>query len=121
MRAAAELIIGNLDENGYLTASDEEMAHALQAALAEEAKSALRAEPIPFERGLRAKADARAGASSNAKVSESESLCDELQDRVPSDPGLRRVAMLSGGAGAGADASTRPGGGGLRGICGSAC
>ena len=29
VRAAAELVVGNLNENGYLTATDEEMAEAL--------------------------------------------------------------------------------------------
>jgi RNA polymerase sigma-54 factor len=47
--AAAELIIGNLDANGYLTASDEEMAQALAAAL----KAAELPEPIPFERPVK--------------------------------------------------------------------
>jgi RNA polymerase sigma-54 factor len=49
VRAAAELIIGNLDSNGYLTASDAEMAEALAAAL----KAAELPEPIPFDRALR--------------------------------------------------------------------
>ena len=52
-RAAAELIIGNLDSNGYLTVSDEEMAEALEAELAAVRLAAMRAEPIPFERGRR--------------------------------------------------------------------
>lgn len=46
-RAAAELIIGNLDECGYLTATDAELALALEEAL----KAAKLPEPIPFERG----------------------------------------------------------------------
>ncbi len=46
-RAAAELIIGNLDECGYLTATDAELAVALEQAL----KAAELPEPIPFERG----------------------------------------------------------------------
>ncbi len=45
VRTATELIVGNLDENGYLTASDEELAEALLQLLSE------RNEPIPFERG----------------------------------------------------------------------
>ncbi len=49
VRAAAELIIGNLDSNGYLTTTDEEMAEALAAAF----KASTRPEPIPFERGLK--------------------------------------------------------------------
>jgi RNA polymerase sigma-54 factor len=44
---ACELVIGNLNENGYLTATDEELADAL-AMLWNELP-----EPIPFERGVR--------------------------------------------------------------------
>ena len=51
VRAAAELIVGNLDGNGYLTSSDEEMAEALSMALAAAARAVKRVEPIPFERG----------------------------------------------------------------------
>ncbi len=47
VRAAAELIIGNLNEDGYLTASDEELIDLLRRPVAP-----ARAEPIPFERGL---------------------------------------------------------------------
>jgi len=46
VEGAAELIVGNLDGNGYLLASDEELAEALAALLKPE-----RAELIPFERG----------------------------------------------------------------------
>jgi RNA polymerase sigma-54 factor len=51
VQAAAELIVGNLDGNGYLTSTDEEMAEALSLALAAEALAEKRVEPIPFERG----------------------------------------------------------------------
>ncbi len=47
VRAAAELIIGNLNEDGYLTASDEELLNLLLKPVVSS-----RAEPIPFERGL---------------------------------------------------------------------
>ena len=47
IRAACELIVGNLNENGYLTATDEELAEAL-AGLWTESPA-----PIPFERGSR--------------------------------------------------------------------
>ena len=46
VRAAADLIIGNLDTNGYLVATDEELA--LQ--LAEALHTPPRPEPIPFDR-----------------------------------------------------------------------
>ena len=51
VEGAAELIVGNLDGNGYLLASDEELAEALAALL----KTEGRAELIPFERGGRLK------------------------------------------------------------------
>ena len=48
IRAAAELVVGNLDETGYLTASDEEMVESLM-----QFKEPARSEPIPFERGMK--------------------------------------------------------------------
>ena len=48
VKLAAELIIGNLDGNGYLTVTDEELAQSLDALL----KAQVRPEPIPFERGM---------------------------------------------------------------------
>ncbi len=48
VRQAADLIIGNLEENGYLLATDEELLEALVASVAP-----TRPEPIPFERGMR--------------------------------------------------------------------
>ncbi len=50
VRAAAELVVGNLNENGYLTASDEELVEALM-----KFREPARSEPIPFERGTKAK------------------------------------------------------------------
>jgi len=51
VRAAAELVIGNLNENGYLTASDEELVDSLlQLQLSEPPN------PIPFEQGARSHA-----------------------------------------------------------------
>jgi RNA polymerase sigma-54 factor len=49
VRAAAELIVGNLDGNGYLVDTDEELAQALEVLL----KATTLPEPIPFERGRR--------------------------------------------------------------------
>ncbi len=49
VRAAAELVVGNLNDDGYLTASDEEMVELLLQF------STARPEPIPFERGAKAK------------------------------------------------------------------
>jgi RNA polymerase sigma-54 factor len=50
VRAAAELVVGNLDENGYLTATDEELADGLMQLEGPAAGS-----PIPFERGAKTK------------------------------------------------------------------
>ena len=50
VRAAAELVIGNLDENGYLTASDEELVEGLA-----QFRDPVRINPIPFERGTAGK------------------------------------------------------------------
>lgn len=47
LRAACELVVGNLNENGYLTATDEELADALASLWTGSP------EPIPFERGSR--------------------------------------------------------------------
>jgi len=47
---ATELIVGNLNEIGYLTASDVELAEALL-----QSKMPTRPEPIPFERGMKSK------------------------------------------------------------------
>jgi RNA polymerase sigma-54 factor len=46
VRAATELVVGNLNEDGYLTATDEELVEALM-----QAREPARQEPIPFERG----------------------------------------------------------------------
>jgi RNA polymerase sigma-54 factor len=51
VQAAAELVVGNLNETGYLTASDEEMVESLM-----QFKEPERSEPIPFERGMKARA-----------------------------------------------------------------
>ena len=51
VQAAAELVVGNLNENGYLTASDEELVESLV-----QFKTPARSDPIPFERGTRSKA-----------------------------------------------------------------
>jgi RNA polymerase sigma-54 factor len=48
VRLAAELVIGNLNGDGYLIATDEELAEALREALGSKV-----GEPIPFERGMR--------------------------------------------------------------------
>ena len=51
VRSAAELIIGNLNDDGYLTATDEELLELLRKPV-----FSARSEPIPFERGLQDRA-----------------------------------------------------------------
>ncbi len=48
VRLAADLVVGNLNQDGYLTASDDELADALLLL-----RPPARAEPIPFERGMK--------------------------------------------------------------------
>jgi RNA polymerase sigma-54 factor len=48
VRAATELVVGNLNEDGYLTASDEELVELLQ-----QSREPERPKPIPFERGAK--------------------------------------------------------------------
>jgi RNA polymerase sigma-54 factor len=48
LRFATELVVGNLNETGYLTATDDELADALL-----QSQSPIRHEPIPFERGTK--------------------------------------------------------------------
>ena len=50
VRIAADLVVGNLNEDGYLTASDEELVQSLL-----QSREPQRPEPIPFERGNKAK------------------------------------------------------------------
>jgi RNA polymerase sigma-54 factor len=51
VRLAADLVVGNLNEDGYLTCTDDELAEALL-----ESRGPARAEPIPFERGMKNRA-----------------------------------------------------------------
>jgi RNA polymerase sigma-54 factor len=51
VRLATDLVVGNLNEDGYLTATDEELADALL-----QARGPERTQPIPFERGIKGKA-----------------------------------------------------------------
>ena len=74
VRVAADLIVGNLDENGYLLASDEELVEAL-----EQMQEPARAEPIPFERGSRPRtAPMWQGESDGSSDSETQSTIDLL-------------------------------------------
>jgi RNA polymerase sigma-54 factor len=50
VRAATELVVGNLNEDGYLTATDDELVELLL-----QSRQPVRPEPIPFERGSKSK------------------------------------------------------------------
>ncbi len=50
VRLAADLVVGNLNEDGYLTASDEELIESLL-----RSRAPARQDPIPFERGTKNK------------------------------------------------------------------
>ncbi|MGA1980840.1 MAG: RNA polymerase factor sigma-54 [Acidobacteriaceae bacterium] len=50
VRLAADLVVGNLNEDGYLTATDEELVDGFI-----QARGPARPEPIPFERGMKAR------------------------------------------------------------------
>ncbi len=50
VQAATELVVGNLNEDGYLTATDEELVESLM-----QSREPVRPEPIPFERGSKGK------------------------------------------------------------------
>jgi RNA polymerase sigma-54 factor len=50
VRASTELVVGNLNEDGYLTATDEELVEALL-----QSREPVRPGPIPFERGSKGK------------------------------------------------------------------
>ena len=50
LQLATEMVVGNLDEKGYLTASDEDLVESLV-----QARVPVRPAPIPFERGTKVK------------------------------------------------------------------
>jgi RNA polymerase sigma-54 factor len=81
VRLATDLVVGNLNEDGYLTATDEELTDALL-----QARGPVRAQPIPFERGIKRSAwEAHRGmesgldlaASGSAAASATEGQSDE--------------------------------------------
>ena len=72
VRLAADLVVGNLNEDGYLTASDEELVEELLAERLPE-----RVEPIPFERGMKGRPAWEAH----------QSAMDACQDAAASGPG----------------------------------
>lgn len=85
VRAAAELIIGNLNENGYLTATDDELVDGL---LQLQAQASSR--PIPFERGARHASQAAGETSNGADREESVAIAASAAEHDE-----RREALLA--------------------------
>jgi RNA polymerase sigma-54 factor len=77
VRVATELVVGNLNEDGYLTASDEELVESLL-----QSRGPERSEPIPFERGAKGK---------HAHVWDEPEKC-EATDGVAQDEALEMAA-----------------------------
>ncbi|WP_035349733.1 RNA polymerase factor sigma-54 [Edaphobacter aggregans] len=82
--AAAELVVGNLNENGYLTATDEELVDSLI-----QLKMPAPPDPIPFERGSRSRSGTL-WSESGEKVEEGAEV--EINAAAPEED---REALLS--------------------------
>ncbi len=86
LHAAVELVIGNLDERGYLLATDEELAQALMQML-----QAARPKPIPFERGMKH----RSGADLWARHIAAEAELDGAAEAVPEAAHARLLPVVA--------------------------
>jgi RNA polymerase sigma-54 factor len=73
VRVAAELVIGNLNENGYLTASDEELVDSLL-----QLQLPPLTDPIPFEQGTRNRASSLWSKAEAAETLDGESQALDL-------------------------------------------
>ena len=94
VRAATELVVGNLNEDGYLTATDEELVESLL-----QFRVPARPEPIPFERGPRAERRTVGGAGDVA--GEQRARSETLEIAAAADEDRRGAAgCCSRGAGA---------------------
>lgn len=91
VRVAAELIIGNLDESGYLVASDEELLQGLR-----EMQEPPRAEPIPFERGNRSRSSPVWEQTAESGDADAVSGTADLAAAEESNDALLRGAVLEG-------------------------
>ena len=89
VRLAADLVVGNLNEDGYLATTDDELADALL-----ELRTPARAEPIPFERGMKGRAswEAQAAHSQNGLAIAASGASDGMVDAQQEDA---RAAALS--------------------------
>jgi RNA polymerase sigma-54 factor len=88
VRATAELVVGNLNENGYLTASDEELVESLL-----QFRSPALPKPIPFERGTKARVSPLWADPRPEEVSEGEGQDVALNVAAAADE--EREAMLA--------------------------
>jgi RNA polymerase sigma-54 factor len=83
VQEAAELVVGNLNENGYLTASDEELVESLL-----QFRAPTRSVPIPFERGTKGKLgyrfdpDAEETGSAEEEAVEIAAAADQERERL---------------------------------------
>jgi RNA polymerase sigma-54 factor len=79
VQAAAELVVGNLNEDGYLIAADEELVELLL-----QEREPARPEPIPFERGSKGKLT-HAWEKPDCPESEAEAVQDGLEMTAAAD------------------------------------
>ncbi len=91
VQAAAELVVGNLDENGYLTATDEELVDSLA-----QFDGPAGSEPIPFERGVNVKASQQPmDGTSNGLAHEEVIEIAAAAEAKNQDKDRRRKALLA--------------------------
>jgi len=80
VRLAADLVVGNLNEDGYLASTDDELTDALLELTPQ------RAEPIPFERGMKGRPGWEGSALAGLQIAASGAGADSA-DSQPDDPG----------------------------------
>ena len=97
VRSAAELVVGNLDDNGYLRASDEELAEALYALM----KPVQLPAPIPFERAKLAGMNANNGNGSHGVQGAVLGFRHEQHAGAETGEGLARESTGTGSNGTG--------------------
>jgi RNA polymerase sigma-54 factor len=85
VRLATDLVVGNLNADGYLTASDDELVDGLLVS-----RGPARAEPIPFERGIKGRAAWEMHHASADDVVDLAAAADTSESEVPNE----RVAAL---------------------------
>jgi RNA polymerase sigma-54 factor len=89
VRSAAELVVGNLNETGYLTASDEEMVDSLM-----QFQMAVHTEPIPFERGAKGKT-LQAWSDHQSQANGDGVIQEDLLDNIAAGRDQERASLLA--------------------------